>query len=160
MPAKTIDVTLATIRNVGPESVSPNGVILCQRVRSVDDEQIFRSEALYQKSSGQPMHPSGATHIPPGQSLSYNVTKRLVLHFGDPGEVPHLNEMLLFRTDLTQRVVVSGTAHPAEPYQGGSFHKVRFDDITGSHTEVVSTNVVFNGQATHKLELEFTVTLV
>jgi hypothetical protein len=161
MPDKTIDVTLATIRNVGPKKVSPDGVILCQRVRSVDDEQVFQSEALYQKSSGQPMHPNGATHIPPGESLSYNVTKRLTLHYGDPGEVPHLDEMLLFRTDLTQSLVDDlGTLHPTEPYQGDSFHKVRFDDITGFHTVVVNSNVNFGGEFTHKINLEFTVTLL
>ena len=85
MAAKTIDVTLATIQNVGPQNVSPNGVILCQRVRSVDDEQVFQSEALYQKSSGQPMHPNGATHIPPGQSCRTTLRSGLPFISGTQG---------------------------------------------------------------------------
>jgi hypothetical protein len=55
------------------------------------------------------MHPSGATHVPPGQSLTYNVTKRLtVSHFEQETE-GHLNQMLIFSRDLTQDVVVLGT---------------------------------------------------
>ena len=41
MAAKVIDVTLATIQNVGDQSVSPDGTILCKIVRAVDDEQVF-----------------------------------------------------------------------------------------------------------------------
>src|SRR4249920_878676 len=76
MATKTIDVTLAAIRNAGTENVSPKGAIQARIVRAVDDEQIFQSELLYFAQAGQPIHPSGATHIPPGQSLTYNVIKR------------------------------------------------------------------------------------
>lgn len=45
--AKIIDVTLATMRNVGPLNVSPKGVIRCSTVRAVNDEEAHQVEALY-----------------------------------------------------------------------------------------------------------------
>ena len=161
MATKTIDVTLATMRNAGTGSVSPKGAINCRIVRAVDDEQIFQSESLYLRlQSGQPMHPSGATHIPPGQSLTYNVTKRLtVSHFGEETE-GHLNQMLIFSRDLTEDVAVVGQVHPDEPYQGSFNRKLLFDEIDGFNTVSCDYNVIFGGDLVAKIIVTYTVNLV
>ena len=160
MATKTIDVTLATIQNAGTENVSPKGGIQARIVRSVNDEQIFQSELLYFTQAGQPIHPSGATHIPPGQSLTYNVTKRLtVSHFEQEAE-GQLNQMLIFSRDLTQDVVVGGTLHPDEPYQGSFNRKLRFDEMDGFNTVSVDYNVVFDGNVAHKIIVTYTVSLI
>lgn len=159
MATKTIDVTLAVMRNPGTVGVSPKGVINARTVRAVEDEQIFQSETLYQRPDfGQPMHPSGATHIPPGQSLTYNVTKRLkVSHFAQ--ETPgHLNQMLIFNRDLTDRVVVLGQIHEVV-YQGNFNRKVRFDEIDGFST-VSCDYSAFHGDVALKVVATYTVNLV
>ena len=52
MATKTIDVTLATMRNAGTVNVSPKGVIQCRIVRAVDDEQIFQNFAVFSRKTG------------------------------------------------------------------------------------------------------------
>ncbi|MEU1368640.1 hypothetical protein ABZ454_21220 [Streptomyces sp. NPDC005803] len=130
MATKTIDVTLAAITNTGASHVSPTGVINIRTVRAVDDEQVFQSENLYRRDSGQPIHPSGVQSIAPDQSLTYNVTKRLtVSDFGDES-TGHLNQMMIFDPDLTQNIVDLGTVETV-PYFGCFKRKVRFDEIEG-----------------------------
>jgi hypothetical protein len=160
MATKIIDVTLATMRNAGTASVSPKGGIQARIVRAVDDEHIFQSESLYFRQAGQPMHPSGATHIPPGQSLTYNVTKRLTVSHFDQETAGQLNQMLILSRDLTQDIVVLGTLHPDEPYQGNFNHKVRFDEIDGFTTVSCDYNVISDGNVAHKLIVTYTVSLV
>ena len=159
MAAKVIDVTLATIQNVGDQSVSPDGTILCKIVRAVDDEQVFQSELLYTKNPGQPMHPSGATSVPPGQSLTYNVTKRLTVHHFDQETEGHLNQMLIFAEDLKQRHVVLGSVRE-EPYFGPFNSKVRFDEIDGFKTISLPYSASSGGTPIGKIEVVFTVNLV
>ncbi|MFE4691503.1 hypothetical protein ACFRH6_15760 [Streptomyces sp. NPDC056749] len=130
MATKTIDVTLAAITNTGTDGISPEGVINIRTVRAVDDEQVFQSENLYQRSNGQPMHPSGVQGLAPGKSLTYNVTKRLaVSHFGEES-AGHLNQMMIFDPDLTQDVVDLGSVDTVH-YFGCFKRKVRFDEIEG-----------------------------
>jgi hypothetical protein len=142
--AKTIDVTFATMRNVGPVGVSPKGVIWGQTVRAVSDEEIHQSEVLYSRlQPGQPMHPSGATNIQPGQALSFNVTKRLTVHS---------DEMLMFSRDLKES--------EDEIYQGSFNRKVRFEEIEGITTVSCDYRVVHGGQETRKIVVDFIVNLI
>lgn len=58
--AKIIDVTLATMQDVGPFNVSPKGKIRCSTVRDVNDEEVHQVDLLYLRlESEQPMHPMG-----------------------------------------------------------------------------------------------------
>jgi hypothetical protein len=153
MAAKIVDVTLATITNVGNIGVGPEGLIWAKVVRAVDDEQEFQSEALFHRNAGQPLHPGGAIGIPPGGSLTYNVIKRLTVHhFGDesPGQ---LNQMLIFRTALEQSTFISPGTIGKVPYFGPFSFKVRFDDILGSQT----FPVLYNTTNDHKLQVTYTV---
>ena len=160
MATKTIDVTLAAIRNAGTENVSPKGAIQARIVRAVDDEQIFQSELLYFAQAGQPIHPSGATHIRPGQSLTYNVIKRLtVSHFEQEAE-GQLNQMLIFSRDLTQDVVSGGTLHPDQSYQGNFNRKLRFDEMDGFNTLSVDYNVLFDSNVAIQIIVSYTVSLI
>lgn len=69
-------------------------MIRCSTVNSLNDEEVHQVEDLYYRGNfEQPMHPSGARNIPPGQSLSFNVTKRLTVN---------PDEMLMFDYDLTE----------------------------------------------------------
>jgi hypothetical protein len=125
MATKLIAVTLANIQNTGTVGISPRGIIRCQTVRAVDDEQVFQSEILYNSDQG-------TIRIPPGESRSFNVMRQLtVSHFGDD-ESGGLNQMLLIFSELTQNFVVSGNLQ-TDIYFGGR-KKVRFDDITGFDT--------------------------
>ncbi len=161
MATKTIDVTLATMRNAGTVGVSPKGVINARIVRAVDDEQIFQSESLYLRlQSGQPMHPSGAKGIPPGQSLTYNVTKRLTVSHFEQETAGHLNQMLIFSRDLTEDIVVSSQVKPDQVYQGSFNRKVRFDEIDGFNTISCDYNVIFGGDVAAKIIVTYTVNLV
>jgi hypothetical protein len=159
MATKTIDVTLETIRNASTFSVAPKGAINARTVRAVDDEQIFQSENLYlHLDSGGPIHPGGATHIPPGQTLAFNVTKRLkVSHFGVES-VGHLNQMLIFQRDLTERLVAAGQGHDAS-YQGNFNHKVRFDEINEFQTISVDYRAI-HFDVTAKIIVTYAVNLI
>ena len=159
MATKTIDVTLAAMRSAGTAAVSPKGGIQARIVRSVDDEQIFQAESLYFTQTGEPIHPSGATHIPPGQGLTYNVTRRLTISRFEQEAEGRLNQMLIFSRDLTQDVVAAGTVHPDEPYQGSFNRKLRFDEIDGFNTVSVDYNVVVDGNVEHKVIVTYTVNL-
>jgi hypothetical protein len=106
------------------------------------------------------MHPSGATFIPPGQSLTYNVTRRLTVSHFDDQETEGLNQMLIFHANLTQAIVVSGTLHPDEPYQGIFNFKVRFDEIDGFSTFLCNYNAFLSGSDDHKIDVTYTVNLV
>lgn len=159
MATKTIDVTLAAIRNAGTGFVSPKGAIQARIVRAVDDEQDFQSALLYGRQSG-PIHPSGATHIRPNEGLTYNVTTRLTLsHFEEEAE-GQLNQMLIFSRDLTEDVVVSGTVHPDQNYQGSFNRKLRFDEIDGFNTVSCDYNVILDGDVAAKIIVTYTVNLV
>jgi hypothetical protein len=158
MATKTIDVTLAAIRNAGTGFVSPKGVIHARVVRAVDDEQEFQSGLLYARQSG-PIHPNGATHIPPNESLTYNVTTRLTLaHFEEEAE-GQLNQMLVFSRDLTEDVVVGSSVNADRPYQGSFNRKLRFDEIDGFNTVSCDYNI-FSGDVTVKIIATYTVNLV
>jgi hypothetical protein len=155
---KIIDVTLASIENVGNVSVAPKGVILCQIIRAIDDKQIFQSESLYFRQTNQPMHPSGATHIPPGESLSFNVMKRLTVSQFEVQAEGQLNQSLMFATDMTEDLVVSGNVH-VEHYQGSFNFKVRFDEIDGFNT-VTCDYKAFTNDLEAKIIVTYTVNLV
>jgi hypothetical protein len=158
MATKTIDVTLAAMRNAGAGFVSPKGAIQARIVRAVDDEQVFQSGLLYGRQSG-PIHPGGATHIPPDEGLTYNVTTRLtVSHFEEEAE-GQLNEMLIFGRDLTEDIVVGGFVDPDQPYQGSFNRKVRFDEIDGFTTVSCDYNVL-RGDVPVKLIVTYTVNLI
>lgn len=157
--AKIIDVTLATIRNVGPTAASPRGVIRCATVRAVNDEEVHQVEALYLRMQpGQPMHPSGAMFIAPGQGLSYNVTKRLTIHHGDPG---HLDEMLMFSSDLKQDIV-DDTGHvlPDQIYQGSFNRKLRYEEIDGFNAVSCDYSIIHQAEVRVKIIAAFTVSLI
>lgn len=145
MSTKIIDVSIATIRNYGSKHVSPDGFIWGRIVRAVDDDQIFQSETLY----------DGPMGIPPGQSRTIGVNKRLTVHyFGEESE-GHLNQMLVFQYDLTQHYVVSGNAEELR-YFGPYSKKVPFDDIAGFQT----FPTLYNTTEGHKIEVVYTVNLV
>lgn len=145
MSRKIIDVSIASIRNYGSKRVSPEGIIWGRIVRSIDDDQIFQSELLY----------NGATVILPGQSLTVGVNKRLTVHRYSQESPGRLNQMLVFQKDLKQRHVVLGRVEEL-PYFGPYSFKVRYEDITGFQT----FNVSYNTTEDHKIEVVYTVNLV
>ncbi|MEG3627283.1 hypothetical protein [Streptomyces poriticola] len=158
MAEKIVDVTLAAITNVGATRVSPMGFIQVRTVRAVDDEQDFQRETLYSRERGEPLHPSGAQRLEPGNSLTYNVMRRLtVRHFGteSPGQ---LNQMLILAPDLTQDFVELGTVH-TRVYFGCSRLKIRFGEIEGFQTVSCSHNA-FLGDQECKFRADYTVNLV
>lgn len=123
MATKLIAVTLANIQNTGAVHISPRGIIRCQTVNSINDEQVYQSEILYHSDQG-------TIRIPPGESRSPNVTRQLtVSHFGDDGGP---NQMLLIFSELSQTFVVIGT--PQTDNYFGSRKKIRFDEINGFDT--------------------------
>lgn len=162
MATKTIDVTLATIRNVGRFAVGPKGVIRCAIARAVDDEQIFQVGLLYSRlRSEDPIHPSGARGILPGQSLSYNVTKRLTLNHFDQETEGHLNQMLIFSRDLKEDLIVDHHLFPDRPYQGDFIRKVRFEEIDGFNIVTCGYQVIFTDSVVRaEIAVVFTVTLI
>ncbi|MEU4511668.1 hypothetical protein AB0G05_19430 [Nonomuraea wenchangensis] len=156
MATKTIDVSLASIRNTNDFKVSPAGVINAQSVRALDDEQIFDSQNLFLRlDRDHPLHPSGALFIPPGQSLTYNVTKRLKISHFDMENTDALNQMLIFRRDLTERMV-AGSAPDEVNYQGNFNHQVLFDEINGFR-EVTVDYTAINGDVRAKILVTYTV---
>lgn len=158
MATKTIDVTLASIENVGAVSVAPKGTIRCVVVRAQNDDQEFDAEILYSREAGQPVHPGGATHISPGEMLTYNVTKRLMLsHFPVEAE-GQLNQSLMLSADLREDLVVSGNIHTR--LYGGELHrKVRFAEIDKPVT-VSLDYTAFDGNLEGKIIVTYTVDLV
>ncbi|MFF8280035.1 hypothetical protein ACF05T_28730 [Streptomyces lateritius] len=160
MATKIIDVTLATIDNIGNVGVSPKGVMRACTARAVDDDQLFQIEVLYQRMAGQPMHPSGVTGIRPGQSLTYNnITRRLKVSHFEPESEGHLAQMLIFDRDLTQDFVVDGQLQRDVPYQGSFNRKVRFAEIDGIQTITCNYNAL-SGSEVAKINVNYTVNLV
>ncbi|MFF0478887.1 hypothetical protein [Streptomyces sp. NPDC004284] len=161
MATKTIDVTLATIRNVGPRNVAPKGALSAEIVRSINDDEVFQAETLYSRDDGQPMHPSGALLLPPGKSLTYNITKRLtVSHFEQETE-GHVNQMLIFDEHLTEDVLDSVLhVHPDEKYQGSYRRQVSFDEIDGFKAVSCDYRVLLGGEEVAKIIVGYTVSLV
>jgi len=158
MATKTIDVTLATIRNTGSVKVSPRGVIGANSCRAGDDNQVFQAEDLYVRlESGQPIHPNGATHIPPGQSLTYNVTKRLEISNFEHESDGHLNQMLELNVDLTQHVNLS---EPDDLHYFGPDQKVLFDELDGFDTIDCPYNTAPTEGYMAKMIVTFTVNLI
>jgi hypothetical protein len=158
MATKTIDVTLVSIENVGTVPVAPKGNIRCVIIRAQDDEQEFHSEILYSRESGQPVHPGGARQISPGESLIYNVTRRLEVSHFDEAETEGLNQSLMFSANMREDLVVSGNIH-TEVYGGQLHRKVRFDDI--EKTPVVSLDYkAFDSEVEGKIIVTYTVDLI
>ncbi|MEU1722511.1 hypothetical protein ACNF49_38765 [Actinomadura sp. ATCC 39365] len=157
MATKTIDVALASIHNVGTRSVAPKGALTARIVRAVDDEQTFEAESLYlHLNLEEPLHPSGATRIKPGESLTYNVTKRLtVSHFEQETE-GHLNQMLVFNQGLEEHIAF---LNEDLPYQGSFNRKVRFDEINGFQT-IECDYHAFTQDVDAKILVTYTVNLV
>jgi hypothetical protein len=160
MATKTIDVTFETMRNVGTRRVSPEGFTRCAIARAIDDEQIFQVGLLYDRNEGQPMHPSGALGLPPGQSLSYNVTRRLTVSHYDQETVGHLNQMLIFNYELKQRVVASTGRVELVSYFGTFNYKVRYEEIDGFNTFTLPYSASFEGVEIAKIEVAYTVNLI
>ncbi|GAA1761138.1 hypothetical protein ACBR40_26905 [Nonomuraea sp. AD125B] len=159
MATKTIDVSLASIRNTNDFKVSPAGVINAQSVRAVDDEQIFDSQNLFLRPDrDHPLHPSGALFIPPGQSLTYNVTRRLQISHFDAESTGALNQMLIFRRELTERMVVDSEPDDVS-YQGNLNHRVLFDEINGFR-EVTVDYTAIHGDVRAKILVTYTVNRV
>ncbi|MET9368078.1 hypothetical protein ABZY00_09525 [Streptomyces griseoflavus] len=159
MAEKVIDVTLATITNTGTSRISPVGVISIRTVRAVDDEQVFQSQNLYQRSDGQPMHPSGVQSLASGQSLTYNTTRRLtVSHFGEESS-GHLNQMMIFDPDLTQGVVELGTVDIVH-YFGCFKRAVRFDEIEGFQAIECLHNIAAHPNHDCRFTANYTINLV
>ncbi len=106
------------------------------------------------------MHPSGATGIRPGQSLTYNnATKRLRISHFEPESEGRLSQMLIFSRDLTQDFVISGQLQRDVPYQGSFNRKVRFAEIEGSQTVTCNYNALHGSQVA-KINVNYTVNLV
>ncbi|MGQ3479550.1 hypothetical protein [Paenibacillus sp. TY11] len=149
--AKIIDVTLATMQSVGTQAASPLGAIRCSTVRAVNDKERHQIELLYYRGdSEQPMHPSGKRFLLPGESLTFNVTKRLTVHSED--------EMLMFDYDLNEKP--SGPDDRGEIYQGSDYRKVRFEELDGFQTISCSYGVVDGGGYTKKINVIYTVNLI
>lgn len=148
--AKIIDVTLATMRSIGTQTASPLGAIRCSAVRAVNDEERHQMEVLYYRGdSEQPMHSSGKRSLQPGESLAFNVTKRLTVHS---------DEMLMFDYDLNEKP--SGPDDRGQIYQGSDYRKVRFEEIDGFQTVSCSYGVVDGGGYTKKIDVIYTVNLI
>lgn len=158
MATKTIDVTLASIENVGAIPVAPKGFIRCVVVRAVNDEEEFQSEILYSRQAGQPVHPGGARQISPGEILTYNVTRRLAVSHFEQESPGHLNQSLMFHADMTEDLVVSGNIH-TELYGGQLHRKVRFDDIEKS-PKVSLDYKAFDSEVEGKIIVTYTIDLV
>ncbi|MFD5413310.1 hypothetical protein [Streptomyces nojiriensis] len=124
MAKKTIDVTLTSITNDGMRSVSPYGYIGAYSVRQADDEHVYESGILYDVDAGQPIH-EGVLKLKPGESLTYNSTKRLsISHFGfSDGQ----NQMLLMESELRQHTIVTGGSN--ETFYFGGRKKVLFGEL-------------------------------
>jgi hypothetical protein len=149
MATKLIAVTLANIRNTGDVHISPRGIIRCQSVRAVEDEQVFQTEILYNSDQGTIV-------VPPGESRSPNVTRHLsISHFGDES-VGHLNQMLYLFSELSQNFVISGRLE-TDNYFGGR-QKVRFDEISGFDTVTMLQNTA--GALTARFTATYTVSLL
>ncbi|MHA4151459.1 hypothetical protein [Bacillus cereus] len=145
MATKIIDVTLATLRNYGTRDVTPEGYIWAMTTRAVDDEQVFQTEVLYH----------GAITIPPGQSVTVGINKRLTVQQFDPQETQGYNQMLVLHADLKQQYFHSGNVGEV-PYYGLFMRKIRFDDINGFFTMTHPCNTTLE----HKFEAIFTINVV
>ncbi|PHA57880.1 hypothetical protein COF07_12245 [Bacillus wiedmannii] len=146
MATKVIDVAVATIRNTGSTRVSPKGFISGWIVRAANDEQVFEGEILYDGAMDT---------LPPGQSMTVGIIKRLTVHQFDPQVSLGDKQMLVFHAELTQRYVDLGSIDD-EPYFGPYNFKVYFDDIDGFQT----FSVPYNTTKGHKIEVVYTVNLV
>ena len=141
--AKTIDVTLATMKNEGQFNASPIGVINSQIVRAVDDEEIHQTQPLYLRlRREEPMVPGGPRFIIPGNSLTFNVTRRFTIN---------PDEMLMFFQDLTE---LEGQIY------NPSRRKVRFGEIDGFNTVSCDYAVIGGGEFILKIIATYTVSLV
>ncbi|MGW6747630.1 hypothetical protein [Streptomyces sp. NPDC055006] len=161
MATKTVDVTLASMRNAGTVDVSPRGTIHAEIVRSVDDTQVFETELLYFRQDGTPIHFDGATRIAPGESLTYNVTKRLTVSHFEQETDQDLNQMLIFDRKLTQDVRdETARLHPDQPYTGDNNRRVLFDDIVDFDTIKCRYDLNFDGNTVAKLLVTYTVNLI
>jgi hypothetical protein len=139
---KTIDVTLATIKNVGRFNASPIGPINGLIVRAVNDEEIHQSESLYfRRNRDEPMFPGGPTFIIPGDSSTFNVTRRLTI-------TP--DEALMFFQELTE---LEGQIYSP------SRRKVRFDEIDGFNTVSCDYSVISGGEFILKIIATYTINL-
>lgn len=159
MATKTIDVTLVAIRNTGERRVAPKGLILCQITRAVDDEQIFRTELLYNRTRpDEPIHLNGARFISPNESLNYDVVKTLTVQRFDKETEGQLNQMLVLHHELSE--VLSDSFSVSEiGYLGSRRRHVQFDEITEVHNFTQSYSA-FTGDVRASIEVEFTVTLI
>ncbi|PEP92728.1 hypothetical protein CN582_24760 [Bacillus wiedmannii] len=146
MATKVIDVAVATIRNIGSKPVSPEGFISGLIVRAVDDEQVFERGGLYDGAMDA---------LPPGQSMTVGIIKRLTVQYFDPQESLGYNQMLVFHQELAQRYVDFGKIEEI-PYFGPHSFKVYFDDIAGFQT----FSVDYNTTQDHVIEVIYTVNLV
>ncbi|MFG1807326.1 hypothetical protein [Streptomyces sp. NPDC049040] len=161
MATKTIDVTLATMRNVGPAGVAPKGGLSAAIVRAVNDEQVFNAELLYSRDEGQKMHPNGALFLPPDHSFTYNITKRLAVSQFDTETDDNLNQMLIFDEHLTQDIVDDvHQVHTDEKFQGSFKRQVRFDEIDGFNLITCDYSVIFRSEVAAKIIVAYTVSLV
>ena len=131
MTTKLIAVTLASIENTGTVPISPRGLIRCQTVRAVNDEEVHQSAILYDSDRG-------ALFIPPGESRSPSVTQQLTVSHFDQESEGHLNEALLLFSELTQNFVVNGSLK-TDIYFGGR-KLVRFGEIKGFDVVTVLQN--------------------
>lgn len=161
MATKTIDVTLATMRNVGPAGVAPKGGLSAAIVRAVNDEQVFNAELLYSRDEGQKMHPNGALFLPPDHSFTYNITKRLTVSQFDTETDDNLNQMLIFDEHLTEDIKDSNAhVHLDQKYSGYLKRPVSFDEINGFNTVTCTYSVDHLGEVAAKIIVAYTVSLV
>src|SRR5262245_12413759 len=108
----------------------------------------------------KPKRQGALIKYPPGQSLSYNVTKRLTVHHYDQETEGHLNEMLMFDRELTQKVVTATGRVENERYQGSFNRKLRYEEIDGFNTVSCNYEVLVEGEVKANIVVIFTVSLI
>jgi hypothetical protein len=158
MAKKVIDVTLASITNTGNTRVSPLGTMSAQTARSVDDEQIFDSGFLYDRDDGQPMHPSGVQRLLPGESVTFNTTKRLTVSYPQVESEGNYQQMLLIHSSLTQKIAGDG-GEEIRPYFGCFKKKIFFNELDGFQTIECLPSIFFDGKEWH-FTATFTINLI
>ncbi|MCP9213211.1 hypothetical protein [Streptomyces cucumeris] len=144
MAEKVIDVTLASMTNTGDTRVNPVGFIMTGTARAGDDQQVFDSGLLFDRTEGQPLNSSGVQRISPGESVTFNTTKRLTVSHPEEESEGHLKQMLLINADLTQKIAATGGVE-IRPYFGCFMRKVLFDELDGFETRDEPHSIFFEG---------------
>lgn len=160
MATKTVDVTLASIKNESPDGrrVSPVGDIWVSVVRVVNDEEQYQAGHLYGRSDySEPLVPGGGTFIEPEHSITINSTKRLNVSTFAPEDA--LDQMLCITYKLNDATRV-GISIRKVKYSSNNRHKIRFEELNGLQAFTTTYAALYNGEYVLKLGVSYTTNVV